>query len=194
MDERTERAIEIENRITFVNMISRAGLVGLSGEIANFLQEEGFFIAPASIGYHGDYPGGLFDHSVKVTRCLIDLTNSLNLKWKNDRSPIIVGMFHDLCKAVNYKREVEQVGSTSRVSGEWKKVKNDVWGTGHGSKSVAVASTLLKLTDEEVMCIRYHMGAYETDEWANYDAAIRRYPNVLFTHTADMMASKIHNV
>ena len=68
-----------------------------------------------------------------------------------------------------------------------------VWGPGHGSKSVAIASTLIQLTPEEVACIRYHMGAYEKDEWDNLDVAIRRFNNVLWTHTADMMASKFYN-
>lgn len=37
------------------------------------------------------------------------------------------------------------------------------------------------------------MGAYERDTkmWEYYGRAIEKYPNVLFTHTADMIASKI---
>jgi hypothetical protein len=40
------------------------------------------------------------------------------------------------------------------------------------------------------------MGAYETDPkmWNYYGAAIEKYHNVLFTHTADMIASKILGV
>ena len=49
----------------------------------------------------------------------------------------------------------------------------------------------LHLTDEEQACIRWHMGAYEGKEsWPDFDAAIKEFPNVLFTHTADMYASK----
>lgn len=44
---------------------------------------------------------------------------------------------------------------------------------------------------EERLCIRYHMGAYETSDWDEYDQAIRKFPNVLWTHTADMLASKL---
>lgn len=51
----------------------------------------------------------------------------------------------------------------------------------------------IQLTPEEVACIRYHMGAYEKDEWDNLDVAIRRFNNVLWTHTADMVASKFYN-
>ena len=38
------------------------------------------------------------------------------------------------------------------------------------------------------------MGAYEKDMWNEYDKAIIKYPNVLYTHTADMIASKIVGV
>lgn len=52
----------------------------------------------------------------------------------------------------------------------------------------------MQLTEEEVMCIRYHMGAYtDKSEWEYYGRAIEKYPNVLWTHTADMIASKIYN-
>lgn len=54
---------------------------------------------------------------------------------------------------------------------------------------------LIDLTEEEKMCIRYHMGAFtEKSEWEFYSRAVRRYPNVLWTHTADMIASQIKGV
>lgn len=42
---------------------------------------------------------------------------------------------------------------------------------------------------------KYH-GAYETDPklWEYYGRAIEKYPNVLYTHTADMIASRIIGV
>ena len=65
---------------------------------------------------------------------------------------------------------------------------------GHGSKSVMILSQLFTLTEEEMLCIRYHMGAYEKEEWPEFDAAIRKYQNVLWTHQADMLASKVDDV
>jgi len=50
----------------------------------------------------------------------------------------------------------------------------------------------MKLTPEEVMCIRWHMGAFdEKHNWKYYTAAVKKYPNVLWTHTADMIASQM---
>lgn len=66
--------------------------------------------------------------------------------------------------------------------------------TEHSAKSVMLLSQFICLSEEEMLCIRYHMGAYKTDEWKQFDIAIREYPNVLYTHTADMAASKIFNI
>lgn len=63
--------------------------------------------------------------------------------------------------------------------------------SGHGEKSIMLLSQFLQLTEEEVLCIRYHMGAYNKNDWDAYDMAIRKYETVLWTHTADMYASKV---
>ena len=61
------------------------------------LDEMGYFTAPASTKYHGNYEGGLFDHSYAVARCLELMTDQMGLVWQDERSPWIVGLFHDLC-------------------------------------------------------------------------------------------------
>ena len=152
-----------------------------SGE---YLDNMGFFEAPASTKYHGNYEGGLFEHSVIVTQELVNLTKKLDLKWERPQSPFIIGMLHDLCKIDNY---------TKKEDGSYDYNKDKIF-TGHGSLSVARAGELFKLTEEEKACIFHHMGAYENDMWNEYDKAIKKYPNVLYTHTADMIASKIVGV
>lgn len=151
------------------------------------LDKIGFFTAPASTKYHGAYEGGLFDHSLATAEALVELTEKLDLKWERPESPYIVGMFHDLCKCDNYVKDFETD----------KYIYNpDIIIPGHGEKSVMILQKYIALTDEEIACIRWHMGAYETDTkmWNYYDKAIRKYPNVLYTHTADMIASKIKGV
>lgn len=151
--------------------------------ILDKLVEIGFFEAPASTKYHGNYPGGLFDHSLMVAEELVRITDKLGIDWKRKRSPFIVGMYHDLCKCDSYEKNDDGYVYSNHDSFP-----------GHGAKSVMVLSTIHQLTEEEVFCIRYHMGAYEKEEWNYYDRAIRKYQNVLWTHVADMSASKIHNV
>lgn len=39
------------------------------------------------------------------------------------------------------------------------------------------------------------MGAYDDKSvWNNLGAAIEQYPNVLYTHTADMVASRVRGI
>lgn len=147
----------------------------------------GFFDKPASIKYHGAYSGGLFDHSFAVAVELVKLTEKMDLKWERWESPYVVGMYHDLCKCDNYVfcSGLKQFDYNSNIIIP-----------GHGEKSVIMLGRYIDLTDEEIACIRWHMGAYETDTkmWDYYDHAIRKYPNVLYSHTADMIASKILDV
>lgn len=143
-----------------------------------------FFTAPASTNYHGNYEGGLFDHSVLVTMSLVSLTRRLELKWERKESPYVVGMFHDLCKCDQYIKTAEGYA-----------YNNDMWLTGHGEKSVILAQRIYPLTVEEIACIRWHMGAFdEKVNWNRYGKAIEEYNNVLYTHTADMMAARILGV
>lgn len=146
----------------------------------------GFFDAPASTKYHGAYKGGLFDHSLAVTKALLELTEKLGLTWEKSRSPYIVGMFHDLCKCDSYMWDIE----TDRY-----KYNPDLIIPGHAEKSIIILQKFIALTDEEIACIRFHMGAFEGEKiWNQYGRAIEQYPNVLFTHTADMIASRIVGV
>lgn len=153
----------------------------ISQEFYDWLIDEGFKTAPASTKYHGAYEGGLYEHSCEVAGQLLILTTNLDLQWQRKESPMIVGMFHDLCKIDAYTK----IESGSYIYNEDQLLK------GHGDKSVMLLSRFMTLTDEEILCIRYHMGAYDTDNWQQYDMAIKSYPNVLWTHTADMLASKL---
>lgn len=157
-----------------------------TSRIVNAFEDWGFFRAPASINHHGNYEGGLFDHSFAVTEALLELTEKLDLKWWRPESPIIVGMFHDLCKCYSYEYNEE--------SGQWQYQKNPTM-TGHGELSVIIGQQIISLTDEEILCIRWHMGAYDDkDNWNKLGRAIEICPNVLYAHTADMIASRVNGI
>lgn len=160
--------------------------------------EDNFFTAPASTKYHGAYEGGLFDHSAQVFFRLKELTEKNDLEWQRPESPFIIGMFHDLCKCDQYiKADGAITNGDTLIYGDglyhYEFNKNTIL-KGHGSKSVMILSQFINLTEEEMLCIRFHMGAYEKDEWPEYDAAIRKYENVLWTSHADMLASKVDDV
>lgn len=175
-------------------------LVIKNSKLMDYLINDGFFTAPASTKYHGAYPGGLYDHCRCVFDRLNNLTHDNDLLWERDESPFIVGFFHDLCKVDQYKinEDIEQLRK------EYPEYAKDIklgyeYNTntllkGHGSKSVMILSQFINLTEEEMLCIRYHMGPYEKEEWAEYDMAIKKYQNVLWTHHADMLASKVDGI
>lgn len=158
----------------------------INSEIVWRLKQMGFFIVPASIHHHGKYEGALFDHSYEVAKALVNFTEKLGLEWQSERSPYIVGMFHDLCKTDSYIKTCDEA---------WE-YNNATLLPGHGEKSVIMAMALLGgLTDEEVCCIRWHMGAFDSKEnWNSYGRACTEYPTVLYTHTADMVAARIKGV
>ena len=160
-----------------------------NNKLMTYLEKDGFFTSPASTKYHGAYDGGLYDHSKQVFLRLKKLTECNDLAWQREESPFIIGMFHDLCKCDQYKITHDSSQESPKYEFNDKTVLK-----GHGAKSVMILSQFINLTEEEMLCIRYHMGPYEKEEWAEYDMAIRKYPNVLWTHHADMLASKVDEI
>jgi 3'-5' exoribonuclease len=48
----------------------------------------------------------------------------------------------------------------------------------------------MKLTEEEAVAIRFHMGAYEGEQiWGTLGEAFKKYPLALHLHIADMKAT-----
>lgn len=182
----TNKADRIGEYKEFIGVID-----GLDVETLDAL---GYFTAPASTKYHGAYEGGLFDHSLQVAKELVNLTEKLGLKWEDPKSPIVVGLFHDLCKCDNYVK-IDTLEEVAPVGVKYTYSPNIII-PGHGEKSVIMLQKYIDLTDEEIACIRWHMGAYEKDPkmWEYFGRAVETYPNVLYTHTADMIASKIVGV
>ena len=167
----------------------------ITSDFFEWLKENGYFTAPASTKYHGNYAGGLFDHSFAVAKQLKWLTECNELKWMSERSPIVIGLFHDICKIDQYKPKTAKMynGDDVSVSGEWES-RDDMLLKGHGDKSVMILAGHMQLTEEEVLCIRYHMGAFtDKSEWPDYTRAVRKCPNVLWTHQADMIAAHLLN-
>lgn len=154
-----------------------------------WLDRIGYFEAPAAKGHHGAYKGGLADHSIEVAKQLRILTDKLCLQWKLHRSPEIVGILHDVCKVDDYIIEGQE---DPELLIEYNSAKMM---SGHGDKSVLMIVGHFDLTDEEAKCIQFHMGAFtDKDQWQYYSKAVHDCPNVLYTHTADMIASQIVGV
>lgn len=186
---------EVTDFMNFMKLSDGTSVV--SDDMMEYLMAYGFFTAPASTKYHGNYEGGLLEHSYMVTKFLLTLTQDNHLIWRKARSPFIVGMFHDLCKIDQYRHPASDLvvdGMLLPDPSKWE-YNPDTLLKGHGDKSVMLLSQFYTLTDEEIMCIRYHMGAFtDKSEWNDYTRAVSQYPNVLWTHQADMLASHVAGV
>lgn len=167
-------------------------------KILDWLNNTDFFDAPASTLYHGAWEGGLAEHSYQVYLMLTKFTESGLVTWERPESPLIIGLLHDVCKIGNYEKWLDG-DNVMRYRYKREFFRNPV-NQAHGSLSVKlIREHGLKLTDQEHMCIWYHMGTWtkDIDEQLgdySYTKAVSKYPAVLWTHTADMYASQVMGI
>ncbi len=180
----------------FIELLKSTKREGVD-EIINFLEKTDFFKAPASTRFHGNYEGGLLEHSMKVYEILKHkVKNSVIDINVGDDTLIIVALLHDICKANYYKVDFR---NAKNERGEWEKVPyytvDDTIPYGHGEKSVMMITEYMKLTSEEKYCIRWHMGFTEPKElYGTISLAYKKYPLALLMHEADLEATYFYNV
>ena len=167
-----------------------------SDALLDYLEHKSdFFTSPASARFHGSYPGGLCEHSVNVYRCLEAylererVRELYGLEYPPE-SVALVSLLHDVCKTGCYK------GGTRNVKGpdgKWQSVPTffyeDNLPYGHGEKSVYILSGFLRLTREEAMAIRWHMGFSGDEDKRLVGQAFQQYPLAFALSVADMEAT-----
>lgn len=188
--------IEQQNREVLKLFMHRAGVPkGIRELVYGLVDGTDFLTAPASTMYHGSYPGGLFKHSMHVATLLIDWREAGVVQFqRGNTSAALVGLLHDWTKVGKYAMDPY---SDPDGNPNYSYASNDIYTNygGHGSDSCIKVLKEVPLTEEEIDCIRWHMGPYEGKEaWPLYEAAIKRFPSVLWTHHADMYASKVFGV
>ena len=155
-----------------------------------------FFICPASARYHGAYAGGLCDHSLNVYHCLVDYLARERVQELYGlevpaESVAISALLHDLCKVGCYRAGTRNV--KNEVTGQWEKVPTffyeDPLPYGHGEKSVYIISGFMKLTRQEAMAIRWHMGFSGGEDARLVGQALEQYPLAFALSIADMEAT-----
>lgn len=180
----------------FIELLKSTGREGIE-EIIQFLEKTDFYRAPASTRYHGNYEGGLLEHSLKVYEVLKNNVKNavIDLNVSED-TLIIVALLHDICKVNYYKVDFR---NAKNERGEWEKVPyytvDDTIPYGHGEKSVMMITEYMKLTVEEKYCIRWHMGFTEPKElYGTIGQAYKKYPLALFLHEADLETTYLFGV
>lgn len=162
--------------------IKRAGVE----DLMEWLHKTDFYTAPASTRYHGCFEGGLVAHSLGVHAELVKLCKVYECS-ATPESIAIVSLFHDLCKVGCYKTEMR-----------WRKDKNNQWEQyptwkykedfaygGHGSKSVFIVQSFMRLTPEEASAINCHMGQWDATTYSNPTEVYCRNRLAWLLHVAD---------
>lgn len=192
------------NKEEFLELLRSTNRDGIEDVITD-LEELGFFSAPASAGHHLNVEGGLVLHSINTCKAALaiwegmkPLEPSLATEVKRD-SIIIASLLHDVCKSDIYKRSIKK---RKNALGQWEdcegyKVSYKDFPMGHGEKSVILLlCSGLDLSDDEMLAIRWHMGAWginmnSYEDERCYDTARALYPLVSIIQTADGLAAAI---
>lgn len=185
--ETTMKCNKEDLKAAFIQTLESVKRPGMD-KLLNWLEGTDFFTAPASTRYHGDYEGGLVQHSMNVYERLKQKTDGYD-----PDTVAVVALLHDVCKANFYKKGMK---SQKDKEGKWQQVPfwgyNDQFPAGHGEKSVILIMRHIQLTDEEIMAINWHMGGFDNRaHGASYDlsAAWEKYPLAVLLHLADMEAT-----
>ena len=197
MSEINYTARAAENRQRFIDIfkskITREG----SEKLLAYLMSDhcDFFVAPASTRYHGNYEGGLCEHSLNVYDALVDILARPRVRELygisySDESIAIAALLHDLCKVNFYKVSTRNV---KNEQGRWEAVPfytiEDSLPYGHGEKSVYIVSGYMRLTRDEAFAIRYHMGFSGPEDPGNVGKALEMFPLAWALCVADMEAA-----
>ncbi|MBF1079750.1 MAG: HD domain-containing protein [Prevotellaceae bacterium] len=193
-----------KNQQEFEALLRSTGREGIEYVIED-LEKDGFFEAPASSGHHLNIQGGLCQHSLNVCKAglmiweglkTLDPSGVNNVKRE---SVIIATLLHDVCKTDIYKRTVKK---RKNKLGQWEdsegyRVSYKDFPMGHGEKSVIMLlCSGLELHDDEMLAIRWHMGAWginmnSYEDQRNYDTARQKYPLCSIIQSADSLAAAI---
>lgn len=179
-----------EEFITLLKSVNREGI----DKLIAYIEKTDFFKAPASTKFHGNYEGGLLEHSLNVYYILKEKLSHKpysEIVQVSEDTIILITLLHDLCKTNYYTVDYR---NKKNADGVWVKepyyTVNDTIPYGHGEKSVMMISKFIELNMEEVYAIRWHMGFTEPKELYNTISIVyEKFPLALALHEADLEAT-----
>ena len=178
----------------YTENITRPG----ADKLLAWIESSDFFTAPASTRFHLSSPGGLLEHSLHVFErmkaiCANEATITPGFNEPSMETIAICGLLHDICKANFYAVEMR---NRKNDQGRWEQYRFDVVDDklpyGHGEKSVYIVSGFMRLSREEAMAIRWHMGFSDNDfKGGGYSVgnAFEKFPLAVLLHIADLQAT-----
>ena len=178
----------------YTENITRPG----ADKLLAWIESSDFFAAPASTRFHLSRPGGLLEHSLHVFErmkaiCANEATITPGFNEPSMETIAVCGLLHDICKANFYAVEMR---NRKNDQGRWEQypfyVVDDKLPYGHGEKSVYIISGFMRLSREEAMAIRWHMGFADNDfRGGGYSVgnAFDKFPLAVLLHIADLQAT-----
>lgn len=178
----------------YTENITRPG----ADKLLAWIESSDFFTAPASTRFHLSSPGGLLEHSLHVFErmkaiCANEATITPGFNELSMETIAVCGLLHDICKANFYAVEMR---NRKNDQGRWEQypfyVVDDKLPYGHGEKSVYIISGFMRLSREEAMAIRWHMGFSDNDfQGGGYSVgnAFDKFPLAVLLHIADLQAT-----
>lgn len=178
----------------YTENITRPG----ADKLLAWIESSDFFAAPASTRFHLSSPGGLLEHSLHVFErmkaiCANEATITPGFNEPSMETIAVCGLLHDICKSNFYAVEMR---NRKNDQGRWEQypfyVVDDKLPYGHGEKSVYIISGFMRLSREEAMAIRWHMGFADNDfRGGGYSVgnAFEKFPLAVLLHIADLQAT-----
>lgn len=205
----SEESVSLEQcKNDFVSILRETKREGIE-TLLNWLEKTQFYVAPASTKFHESREGGLLRHSLNVyTRLVMEFSHEQALKPASEKlmteeevkkamdSIAIVALLHDLCKSDSY---VISTRNQKQPDGTWEqvpfyKMNDQRLPYGHGEKSVYMISGFIRLTREEAIAIRFHMGDFEGALGNETGLAFEQFELATLLHIADLKATYIDEV
>lgn len=170
--------------------INREGM----SDLIQYMEDIGFFEAPASTQFHGAYPGALAEHSWNVYECACKMFKSLltDVEYKKLYPSIVIcSILHDLgkCGQFGLPLYTPNILKSGKISDAKPFEKNkELLTLPHEIVSCIEVTKYIDLTPEEQNAIAWHNGLYGAFK---YDIQGKESQLYMIIHFADMWASRV---
>jgi hypothetical protein len=190
-----ENCVIYDKFITGISLLQYGEEKGMriAAKCLGWLRSTDFYSAPGSIKFHDSEPEGLLRHSLRVANHIIHLLALPQFNVLEPYEVILTALVHDWCKIGIYKPTTRNV--KNEETGQWEKVP---WFErlpspipfGHSTSSMYAAEKFFKLSLEQCLAVRWHMGAWNvnSNEECDLSHSNAKYPMVLLLQWADQMS------
>lgn len=164
-------------------------------DLVEYMEDSGFFTAPASGGNHSNQVGGLAAHSLNVLhmaeRMSFAFYGGKNISADLRNSIVIAALLHDLGKIGDYDKQmyvpnILKSGKQSEAK-PWMRNKQ-LSNVPHSVRSVKLATLFIDLTEDEEWAILAHDGLYD---FMKYEIMGHETELYMLIHFADLWSSKV---